>query len=67
LPADGAGERIADFRIGHACFAQLGDRLAELAQRPFLQVELAVRFGLGVDIGTAVTLGFDDRIPFQQL
>src|SRR5581483_4381563 len=67
LPADGAGERIADFRISHAGFAQLGDRFAELAQSPLLQVELAVRLGLAVNVSPAVALGFDDRIPFQQL
>lgn len=67
LPTDGAGKRIADFRIGYTRFAQLGNGFAQLAQRPLLQIELAVCFGLGMDISAAVTLGFDDRIPFQQL
>src|SRR6188508_3627388 len=67
LPADGAGERIANFRIGHTRLAQLGDDLAKLALRPLLQIELAVRFRPRVNVGAAVALHLDDRIPFQQL
>src|SRR5579862_4980007 len=45
-PADGAGKRIADFRIGYARLTQLRDRFAQLALRPVPQIELAVRLRL---------------------
>lgn len=66
MPAEGADERIADFRIGNACLAQLGDRLDELAQGPFPQIELAVRLGPGVDIGAPVAADPFDRMLIAQ-
>src|SRR5205814_4147855 len=67
LPVDGSGKCIADLGIGHTRLAQLADRLDELAQRPLLQVELAVGLCLRMYEGAAVALGFDDLVARQQL